>query len=252
MAEQKFILKRSFLINTLEDVLDIDIIIKAKDGDEDAKNKVFEKNIKLIHHIVNRMHIDLEKYDRNDFIQIGTIGLIKALKNYDARENVKFSTFAFPYIVGEIKMFLRDDGIIKISRNLKRINSKINELKKESNDESNIKISDIEKATGASKEDIILAMNMPRGFDSLDESESDEMQVNYKIKSNDNVEEETLQRVFIKEMIKKLDSKERFVIIKRYFYDMKQDAISKIMNISQVKVSRIEKRALEKLKILFS
>lgn len=243
-------------------MLDINLIVRAKEGDEKAKEMVFEKNIKLIYHIVNRLNVDLEKYEKNDFFQIGTIGLIKALKNYDVNMDVKFSTFAFPYILGEIKMFLREDGIIKVSRNLKRINNQINDLKNKNDNESEcecececkctLKLSDIQKATGASKEDIILAMNIPKTLSSINETDADEKNVAYRLKANDNVEEEIMQKVLLKEMLKKLEKDERMVIIKRYFYDMKQEAISKIMNITQVKVSRIEKRALQKLKILLS
>ena len=244
--------------------INIDIIKKAKDGDELSKDKIFEKNVNLIWHIVNKLNISYEfsSNEKSDLFQIGAIGLVKALKNFDLNQGVKFSTFAFSYILGEIKMFLRDDGMIKISREVKNNVVIINRLKdKYEKLNQEFKICDIEKETGLSKEDIIIAMNAANQILSIDDnyksntrisSEKDNMSLCNTLSSEIDIEEDVIRKCFVKEILKKLDKEERLVIINRYFKEKSQNSIGELLNISQVKVSRIESRALNKIRMSLS
>ena len=193
-------------------------------------------------------------YDLEDLHQIGVIGLIKAIKRFDDSYNTKLSSYAVPYIIGEIKIFLRDDGMIKVSRNLQELKTKINVLEKEyENKGKSITIEEIRKKLGESNENIILAQNIDTNVDSInssfskdDDSEKEEKML---APSNDNQENKILEKIMLKDAIKNLDDKEREIIIRRYFKEETQEMVARKFGISQVQISRIEKKILQKMRM---
>lgn len=184
--------------------------------------------------------------DYEDLFQIGAIGLVKAARGFDVSKNLKFSTYAVAKIVGEIKTYLRDNGEIKVPRNIKEQKFKIertrNELIKELGREPHI--SEISTRCGIETEDIIYALDATQTAASLD-APSDEGGVIAGIESG---EEQTLDRVMISELLDTLSADERRLIVMRFFADKTQSEISKELGLSQVAVSRLEKKVLKKLK----
>ena len=217
----------------------IEKIRKAQNGDKDELAILVENNQGLIWNIVKRF---LGRgYDKEDIYQIGCMGFIKAIRRFDFSFDVKLSTYAVPYIMGEIKKFLRDDGPIKISRSLKELNVKINELKKEYEKEGKeISIAEISKILKTPKEEIIMAIESAQGTESM---ENNLYENNF---LNSNQDEETLitNKITIQKMIDKLEDREKEIILLRFYKDKTQAEVAKIIGISQVQVSRIEKKIL--------
>jgi len=183
--------------------------------------------------------------------QIGAMGFIKSIKRFDKNYNVQLSTFAVPYIIGEIKRFLRDDGTVKVSRSLKELNTKIKMLEKEYEKiGKELSIEAIEKELKETKENIILAMESDKAIKSIeDENEEGEKDTStikqIKVESHEN---ETIRNIILKDEIKKLNEKEKQIIILRYFYGKTQSEIAQKLNTSQVQISRIEKNILLKMR----
>lgn len=227
----------------------IEEILEAQNGDEEKFNEIVEKNEKLIWSIVKRFQNN--KYETEDLFQIGAIGFIKSIKRFDKNYNVQLSTFAVPYIIGEIKRFLRDDGTIKVSRSLKELNIKIKMLEKEYEKQGKeLSIETIEKELKETKENIILAMESDKTIKSIEEEneegEKDTSTIKQiKVESHEN---ETIRNIILKDEIKKLNEKEKQIIILRYFYGKTQNEIAQKLNTSQVQISRIEKNILLKMR----
>ncbi len=227
----------------------IDEILEAQNGNTQMLNDIVERNARLIWSIVKRFQN--RHYETEDLFQIGAIGLIKSIKKFDKTYEVKLSTFAVPYILGEIKRFLRDDGIVKVSRSLKELNTKIKLLKKEY--EKNSKELTIEKMTEElkeTKENILLALELENEVKSLDEEIYDNNKENnlYNQLKLENTEEKTVDKIVLKQALEILNEKERKIILLRYFYNKTQSEIAKKYGVSQVQISRIEKKILLKLK----
>ena len=180
----------------------IDEILEAQNGDQDKLNDIVERNARLIWSIVKRFQNT--KYETEDLFQIGAIGLIKSIKKFDKQYNVKLSTFAVPYILGEIKRFLRDDGIVKVSRSLKELNTKIKMLEKEYEKlGKELTIEVIEKELKESKENIILAMESDKAIKSIEEeNEEGEKDSNtikqIKVESHEN---DTIRNIILKDEV---------------------------------------------------
>ena len=220
----------------------------AKAGDIEAMNKLIEINLPLVSSIskkfINR------GYDYEDIFQIGSIGLVKAIKNFDVKFNVKFSTYAVPMIMGEIKRFLRDDGIIKVSRNVKSLARKIHfdreVLSKELNREPTIE--ELSQYSGFNKEDIVLAMessaNLQYLYDTIHQDDGAPVLLIDKISESNIEDNSVVDRIALKDVLQNLDSKSRQIIMLRYFKDKTQVQVAKMLGISQVQVSRIEKKVL--------
>ncbi len=214
-------------------------------------DSLVSENSKLIWSIVKRFKN--RGYDVEDLYQIGCIGFIKAIKKFDNSFGVKISTYAVPFIIGEIKIFLRDDGIIKVSRSLKELNYKIKLLENEY-DRKNKKltIDDIKTKLKVSKEDIILAQNLNNNIESINEysSKEDETEKENKIiiEKNENPENNIIQKIMLKDALKKLNEREREIIILRYFKENTQAEVAKKYGISQVQISRLEKKILQKMR----
>ena len=228
------------------------LIVQAQEGDKLAKETLIEANIGLVNSVVNKF---LNRgHDREDLFQIGSIGLIKAVDNFDTSFDVKFSTYAVPMIMGEIKRFLRDDGLIKVNRNLKSIYKKVYYVKEQFFNEHKREptIEEIAKEIDVEKEEIIMSLEACYTPDYLYEvihhDDGNAVMLIDKIEAEDEGEEEVLDKLTLKEMIGELPPRERQIVMMRYFQDKTQNEIAQKLNISQVQVSRLEKKILRKLK----
>jgi RNA polymerase sporulation-specific sigma factor len=229
--------------NTLE------LIKKCQDGDKDAKDLLVKANIGLVAVIVKKF---LNRgYEYEDLFQIGCIGLIKALKNFDASFNVKFSTYAVPMIMGEIKRFIRDDGPIKVSRNMKETAKKIKVVKEKLTKSKGREatIDEIAEELSITSEDVIFSLeslNAPEYlYDTIHQDDGSPVLLIDKISEEKDYGTDVVDKVALKELISNLDAKSRQIIILRYFKDMTQNQIAEMLGISQVQVSRIEKKVLD-------
>lgn len=226
----------------------IEEILEAQSGNQEMLNDIVENNSRLIWSIVKRFKNN--KYETDDLFQIGAMGLVKSIKRFDNQYNVKLSTFAVPYIIGEIKKYLRDDGMVKVSRSLKELNIKIEMLRKQYEKlGKELSINEIEKELKESKENILLALEANKEIKSIDEEfeDSNENILFNKVKV-ESYEEDTIKKIILKQELEKLDEKERNIIILRYFYNKTQSQIASQYGITQVQVSRIEKRVLLKMR----
>ena len=229
--------------NTLE------LIQKCQDGDKDAKDLLVKANIGLVAVIVKKF---LNRgYEYEDLFQIGCIGLIKALKNFDSSFNVKFSTYAVPMIMGEIKRFIRDDGPIKVSRNMKETAKKIKIVKEQLTKSKGreVTIEEIAHELSITTEDVIFSLeslNAPEYlYDTIHQDDGSPVLLIDKISEEKDYGTDVVDKVALKEIINNLDAKSRQIIILRYFKDMTQNQIADMLGISQVQVSRIEKKVLD-------
>ena len=230
----------------------INLIQLAKSGNKDALNKIIEINLPLVSSI-SRKFLN-RGYEYEDIFQIGSMGLIKAVNNFDISYNVKFSTYAVPMIIGEIKRFLRDDGIIKVSRNVKSTAKKLHydkeELTKKLDREPTIE--ELAVFSGIDKEEIVFAIESANSLQYLYDTihQDDGAPVLLIDKLSENVEEDNnmIDRIALKEALRDLDIKARQIIMLRYFKDKTQVQVAKMLGISQVQVSRIEKKVLKIMK----
>lgn len=229
-----------------------ELIDRAKNGDGQATEKIVNENVGLIHSIVKRFYG--RGYESEDLFQIGAIGLIKAIKRFDTSYNVKFSTYAVPMIIGEIKRFIRDDGIIKISRSIKETAMKALHIKEillqENGDEPTV--SEIAERLGISPEEIAVALeavNRPESiYSTVDNGKNESKALVDKIESPVNYEEDTVDRIVIKNILNDFTEREQKIIIMRYFKQKTQSQIAQVLGISQVQVSRIEKKVLSQMR----
>lgn len=227
------------------------LAIRAKQGDVQAKEELIGCNYPLIKSVVKRYIGKGVDYD--DLYQIGTIGFLKAINNFDEKFNVKFSTYAVPMINGEIKRYMRDDGIIKISRSIKALSIKVKHFIEEYQKlhDKMPHISEISMALGAAEEDIILSMESDKSLVSIDskinENDSNSGLLIDMLKSDD-ASDKILDNIALKEAIKSLPEREKKILLLRYFRDKTQSEVAEIIQVSQVQISRIEAKILETLK----
>ncbi len=227
----------------------INEILKAQ-KDKEELGKIVENNSGLVWSIVKRFKG--RGYENEDLYQIGTIGLIKAIKNFNPEYEVKLSTYAVTYIIGEIKKFIRDDGIIKVSRSIKELCMKIKDIENKAIKEGrNLTIEEISRELKVDKEEVILAIDSMKQVDSIYEEDSDnnKLAIIDKVSSEKDETDVMVNRIFIKELLNKMNSRDRQIIILRYFNGKTQSQVAKMLNISQVQVSRIEKKILDKMKM---
>ena len=193
-------------------------------------------------------------YESEDLFQIGSIGLMKAVDKFDLSYDVKFSTYAVPMIAGEIKRYLRDDGILKVSRSLKencvRIYSAREKLEKELGREPVME--EIAQSAQLSVDEVVMSLESGAEVESLHkiiyQGDGNDISLMDRLQEKENGQDAALNRIFLDEILKKLDARERQLIYMRYFKDMTQTEIAVEMGISQVQVSRMEKRILKQLK----
>lgn len=230
-----------------------ELIRQAKEGNKKAQEILVEENTGLIWSVVKRFQG--RGYDKEDLFQIGSIGLLKCIDNFDLERKVKFSTYAVPLIMGEIKRFLRDDGLVKVSRSLKEASYKIKREKehyeKLYNREPTLK--EIAATLDMDESDILMAMESGQDVCSLHQviyqNEGDEIHLEDKLEQQSDLIEQTVDNIYIQELLQKLNEQESKLIELRYFQNQTQAVIAGIMGISQVQVSRMEKKILEKLRM---
>ena len=227
-----------------------ELIERIRLGDEEAKSCFVQQNSALVYSIIRRF--SRQRISNEDLFQIGCIGLIKAIDNFDITQNVKFSTYAVPIIMGEIKRFFRDDGSIRISRSLKEgylqmVKAKEVLLQKLNHEPTYQEIADAMELDVA---DVILAFEANQFIYSLDETiyENDGSPILLEDKVSNKKEEDVVMKVSLRDEIQKLDQREQLLLHYRYDLSMKQEEIARKLNISQVQVSRLEKKIIKKLK----
>ena len=233
---------------------DMKIIERAQNGSKEDMTKLIEDNSRLVWSIVRRFNG--RGYDIEDLYQIGSIGLIKAIQRFDTSFEVRLSTYAVPYILGEIKRFIRDDGPIKISRSIKELNIKIIELQKEYLNKygKEITLEQLAKELKTSKEDIAMALDSARPVNSIEDSQYRDNKTDKTISLIDQLssgkdeENEITNRITIKKLISELKDNEKEVILLRYYKGKTQMQVAKMLGTTQVQVSRIERKVLDNMK----
>ena len=231
--------------------IDSEEILRAQNNDKDAMTKIIKKNSGLIWSIVKRF---LGRgYDKEELEQIAYIGFIKAIKGFDVSLDFKLSTYAVPYIIGEIKRFIRDDGAIKVSRSIKELSTKIGQVQREYlvKKGKEITIEELSKELNVEKEDIILALESQKSIESIDKNVYEDESGESKISKISNQKDETnilIDKLCIEELINKLEIRDKKIILLRYYKGKTQTEVAKILGITQVQVSRLEKRILSEMK----
>lgn len=224
----------------------------ARKGDRDATQRLVEENAGLIWSVVRRF---LGRgVESEDLYQIGCVGFLKAVDGFDEEYGTQFSTYAVPKISGEIRRFLRDDGMIKVSRTIKEqavlIRNSRNALEQKLGREPTL--SELSDMTGMSVEDIAMVETATCPTESLQRETGEDGFTLEQVLGDYQAEERVLEQVSLREAMGKLPEKELQVISLRFYHGMTQDAASRVIGVSQVQVSRLEKRAIEKLRNLLA
>lgn len=228
------------------------LIKQAHEGDKTAREKLVEENMGLVYTIVRRF---LGRgHEMEDLIQIGSIGLIKAIDKFDVSYEVRFSTYAVPMIAGEIRRFLRDDGMIKVSRSLKETAVKAatarEMLEKKNGREPTLE--EISEEIGADREDIVLALESAAEVESLHKTiyqgDGNAISLMDRLEEQKDANEELLNHMVLRELLEGLPEEEHKLICMRYFGEKTQTEVAKELGMSQVQVSRYEKKILKKLR----
>ena len=225
---------------------------RAHQGDKEARDILTEKNMGLVHSIARRFQnrgVEME-----DLVQIGSIGLLKAIDKFDTGYDVRFSTYAVPMITGEIKRFLRDDGMVKVSRSLKEEAARAYAVREElffkTGRESALE--EIAAELNIDREELVLAMESAVQIESLQktifQSDGSGISLEDKLPQEKNQQEEVLDRLLLEQMLGMLEPKERELIYLRFFMEKTQTCVAKKMGMSQVQVSRLEKKILSRLR----
>ena len=229
-------------------------IKKAQAGDKVALENLIKNNNGLIWSIVKRFNG--RGYELEDLYQIASLGFIKSIKRFNSDFDVKLSTYAVPYMIGEIKRYIRDDGPVKVSRSIKDLGTKIREIQKEMMNKKGeeIKIKEIAKELKVDVEDVIIAIEATKPVSSIENSKH----INNKdgksislldtLSTNKNEEETITNKLAIGQLIKDLKERDKKLILLRYYKEKTQSQVAEILGISQVQVSRIEKKILKNMK----
>ena len=228
------------------------LIIRAQEGDKKALEQIIRENEGLIWSTIKRF---ISKgYDKDDLYQLAAIGFAKAIKRFDFNFNVRLSTYSVEYMIGEIKKFIRDDGIIKISRSIRELSLKVKDIEKDVLVKTGEKI-EIEKLANileVTTDEIIEAKKIINNVKSLNEDIQNEDGTTFKIHEKelgtDEHEEKIVDKIMLIDSMNLLDRRDKSIIDLRYFKEKTQTQVAKILGISQVQVSRIERKILSKLK----
>ncbi len=232
-----------------------DDIVKAQEGNKEAMDSLVKNNMGLVYNIAKRFIG--RGFEIEDLNQIGAMGLVKSIKKFETNYNVQLSTYAVPFIIGEIKRYIRDDGKIKVSRSIKELATKINQIQREYFIKygEELKIEKIAEILNVSKEEIALAIdanasNIVTSINApiYNEKSGKEVSIGDLIPDDTNEELNIADRLTIKKLIEELNEQERNIVIMRYYKGKTQTEVAKKLGISQVQVSRIEKRILHNMK----
>lgn len=230
----------------------IELIKRSRAGDKLAREQVIKENMPLVYSIVKRFRG--RGYDVEDLSQIGAIGLIKAVDNFNINFEVKFSTYAVPMISGEIKRFLRDDGMVKVSRTLKENGVRIRRVAEILAGElgRDATLEELSAATELRKEEIVMALEAGNEVESLHKTvfqkEGSEILLMDRIPSEKNESEAVVNQLLLEQLLDELNDKERRLIELRYFEEKTQVQTAHVLGMSQVQVSRLEKRVLSSMR----
>lgn len=229
-----------------------ELFIRAQQGEKEAKEQLFQKNTGLVHHVVKRF-VNRGNVEAEDLFQIGAMGLIKAIEKFDVDFGVCFSTYAVPLIMGEIRRYLRDDGMIKVSRSIKenarRLRTVREEFWKDMGRETTV--SELSEMSGIAVEDIVTAIEAGREVESIYKTmyESDGNEVLLlDMLGGEGETEEIVNRLMLEKMLSGLDEREKNLIRLRYFENKTQVQVAGDLGMSQVQVSRMEKKVLLRLR----
>lgn len=221
----------------------------AQQGDRQRAGKIVEENAGLIWSVVRRF--TGRGVDAEDLYQLGCVGLLKAIDGFDERFGTRFSTYAVPKITGEIRRFLRDDGAVKVSRGIKeqaaQIRAARNALEQRIGREPTL--TELVRETGLEAEEIVLAQTATGPAESL-QRESGEDGFSLELVLGDYcAEEKMLERVLLRAAVEKLPERERQVVALRFYHGMTQQSCARVLHVSQVQISRLERRAIEELRL---
>jgi RNA polymerase sporulation-specific sigma factor len=228
-----------------------ELLRQAQSGDQNARSKVYEANLGLVYMVLERFKNT--NYDYEDLFQVGSIGLLKAIDKFDFTFQVRFSTYAVPMIIGEIKKFLRDDGIVKVQRSLKESYGRIRWAQEKLRADLGREpvINELAELLQMDKEEIVIAMEACQSpayiYDTHLGEEKEQLSLIDRLASEQG-SIMMLERLALREALEKLENREKEIIVRRFFKDETQASIAVDLGVSQVQVSRIEKAALAKLK----
>jgi RNA polymerase sporulation-specific sigma factor len=227
-----------------------ELIKRSQDGDQSARDTIVEKNMRLVWSVVQRF---LNRgYEPDDLFQIGSIGLLKSVDKFDLSYDVKFSTYAVPMIIGEIQRFIRDDGTVKVSRSLKELGNKVRKARDELSKEHgrNPTVTEIADRLDISPEDVVMAQEAVRAPSSIHETvyENDGDPITLLDQIADQGESKWFDQIALKDAIQSLNERERLIVYLRYYKDQTQSEVAARLGISQVQVSRLEKKILLEMK----
>ncbi|HZH61190.1 MAG TPA: RNA polymerase sporulation sigma factor SigF [Metabacillus sp.] len=227
-----------------------ELIRRSQEGDQEARDLIIQKNMRLVWSVVQRF---LNRgYEPDDLFQIGSIGLLKSVDKFDLSYDVRFSTYAVPMIIGEIQRFIRDDGTVKVSRSLKELGNKIRRARDElSKTMGKVPtVAEIASYLDIAPEDVVLAQEAVRAPSSIHETvyENDGDPITLLDQIADNTETKWFDKIVLKDAIRDLDERERLIVFLRYYKDQTQSEVADRLGISQVQVSRLEKKILQQMK----
>lgn len=229
-----------------------ELLLKMKDGDEESREKFIKGNLRLVLSVIQRFNNRGENVD--DLFQVGCIGLIKAIDNFDLSQNVKFSTYAVPMIIGEIRRYLRDNNSIRVSRSLRDIAYKALQVRDRlvNKDNKEPTVSQIAKELQVSREEVVFALDAIQDpvslFEPIYHDGGDAIYVMDQISDNKNLDDSWLESISIKEAMKKLSDREKLILNLRFFDGRTQMEVADEIGISQAQVSRLEKTALKHMR----
>lgn len=232
----------------------MELLLRAKNGDKDAGEQLVEENLGLVGSVVRRF--ENRGYDREDLFQIGAIGLMKAIEKFDFSYEVRFSTYAVPLVMGEIRRFLRDDGMMKVSRSIKESGWRVKKSREKLEQQlgRSVTIQELSDDTGLSTEEIALALDASEEvtsiYQTVYQSDGSELYLVDKVADDEPQEEQLLNRVVVEQLIENLEPKEQQLITLRYFDGKTQNSVADTMGMTQVQVSRMEKKVLHKMRLM--
>ena len=230
----------------------IKLIKEAHEGDKEARDRLVTENMGLIWSVVRRF--SGRGHELEDLFQIGSIGLLKAIDKFDPSFEVRFSTYAVPMITGEIKRFLRDDGMIKVSRSIKEMSAKIQAAREKMTCDLGREptLDEIARKLEISREEVAASLEARAEVESLykpvGDGSEDGVCLLDKLEEKSGYQERILDRMVLESLLKELNDQEKDIILRRYYYSQTQAEIADILHVSQVQVSRLEKRILKKMR----
>lgn len=232
----------------------MELLLRAKKGDKEAGELLVQENLGLVGSVVKRF--ENRGYERDDLFQIGAIGLMKAIEKFDFSYEVRFSTYAVPLVTGEIRRFLRDDGMVKVSRSIKESGWRVKKSREKLEQRlgRSVTLQELADDTGLSSEEVALALDASEEvasiYQTIYQSDGSELYLVDKVASEVPEEDALLNRVAVEQLLGKLEQHEAEMIKLRYFEGKTQSTVAELMGMTQVQVSREEKKILKKMRMM--